>query len=128
MASPLTAAIATAWIREGAAERLLAAIRAEAAERQAIARAILPQAQGEADGIHLWLDLPDHWPGERLREVAHRRGLSLVTADAFAAGQVHPNGLRISLGGPAKQSVLAEALRGVAVILAARPDDTRLVV
>ena len=109
-------------------KRVSAAIRAEAAERQAIARAILPQAQGEADGIHLWLDLPDHWPGERLREVAHRRGLSLVTADAFAAGQVHPNGLRISLGGPAKQSVLAEALRGVAVILAARPDDTRLVV
>ena len=128
MASPLTAAIATAWIREGAAERLLAAIRGEAAERQAIARAILPQAQGEPDGIHLWLDLPDHWPGERLREVAHRRGLSLVTADAFAAGPVHRNGLRISLGGPAKQSVLAEALRGVAAILSARPDDTRLVV
>ena len=128
MASPLTAAIATAWIREGAAERLLAAIRAEAAERQAMARAILPQAQGEADGIHLWLDLPDHWPGERLREVAHRRGLSLVTADAFAAGPVQRNGLRISLGGPAKQTVLAEALRGVAAILAARPDDARLVV
>ncbi len=128
MASPLTAAIATAWIREGAAERLLAAIRAEAAERQAIARAILPQAQGEADGIHLWLDLPDHWPGERLREVAHLRGLSLVTADAFAAGPVHRNGLRISLGGPAKQAVLAQALHGVAAILAAPPGDTRLIV
>ncbi|MBT9471457.1 MAG: PLP-dependent aminotransferase family protein [Pseudomonadota bacterium] len=128
MTSPLTAAIATAWIREGAAERLLAAIRTEAAERQAIARAILPQATGQADGIHLWLDLPDHWPGERLREVAHRRGLSLVTADAFAAGPNHRNGLRISLGGPPKQSVLTLALQGVAAILAARPDDRRLVV
>ena len=128
MASPLTTAVATAWIREGAAERLLAAIRAEAAERQALARAILPQAQGAPDGIHLWIDLPDHWPGERLREVAHRRGLSLVTADAFAAGREHRGGLRISLGGPAKQLVLAEALRGVAAILAARPEDARLVV
>lgn len=128
MVSPLTAAIATAWIREGVAERLLTAIRAEAAERQAMARAILPQATGANDGIHLWLDLPVHWPGERLREVAHRRGLSLVTADAFAASPNHRNGLRISLGGPAKQSVLTDALHGVAAILDARPGDTRLIV
>lgn len=128
MPSPLSAAIVTTWVREGTAERLLAAIRAEAAERQALARAILPGVQGGDGGVHLWLDLPDHWPGDRLRETAQHRGLSLVTADAFAVTPDHRGGLRISLGGPAKQATLAQALSGVAAILAARPGQTRLVV
>jgi DNA-binding transcriptional MocR family regulator len=48
------------------------------------------------------------------------RGLSLVTADAFAATPTAPNGLRISLGGPAKASILREALANVAALLTSR--------
>jgi len=129
MASPLNAAILTAWIREGVAERILEGVRAESAERQALARSILPQAGGGPGGAHMWLDLPDRWPGERLREAAQARGLSLVTADAFAVQANAPNGLRISLGGPTKQAVLTEALRNVAAILSGAPDGAgRLVV
>ena len=100
---------------------MLAAVRAEAVERQALARQILPAAQGSPEAIHIWLDTPDHWPGERLRDTAQSRGLSLVTADAFATTPGARAGLRISLGGPAKQSVLAQALRGVAAILSGEP-------
>jgi DNA-binding transcriptional MocR family regulator len=129
MASPLSAAVLTAWIREGVAERILAAVQAESAERQALARAILPQARGGPGGAHMWLDLPDRWPGERLRDVAQARGLSLVTAEAFAVGKDAPSGLRLSLGGPSKQSVLTEALRNVAAILKSGPGEVgRLVV
>ena len=91
------------------------------------ARQILPAAHGSPEAIHIWLDTPEHWPGDRLRDTAQSRGLSLVTAEAFAAAPGARSGLRISLGGPAKQTVLAQALRGVAAILGGEPSG-RLVV
>ena len=127
MAAPLSAAIVTAWIRDGTAEKLLAAVRAEAAERQAIARRILPGAGGGPEGIHLWLDLPGDWPAQRLHDAAQGRGLSLVGAEAFAVGDSRRNGLRLSLGGPAKQTVLEKALQAVADLLTGAPSG-RLVV
>lgn len=127
MPSPLGAAIATAWIREGAAEKVLAGVRAEAAARQALAREILPAARGDCEAIHLWLDLPPHWPAERIRDAAQARGLSLVGSEAFAVAPDAPSGLRLSLGGTAKRGVLEQALRGVAAILAEEPAG-RLVV
>lgn len=125
MAAPLSAAIVTAWIRDGTAEKVLAGVRAEAAERQAIARRILPTASGDAEGIHLWLDLPQAAP--RLNEAAQARGLSLVGAEAFAVGGPHREGLRLSLGGPSKQAVLEKALQSVADLLTGAPGQ-RLVV
>lgn len=121
MASPLTAAVATAWIREGAAEHLLAAIRAEAQARQVLAREILPSAVGGPDGVHVWLDLPPGRDSGALRASAAHRGVSLVTAEAFASGPITRVGLRISLGGQARREVLAQALRAVAGLLGAEP-------
>ncbi|MBW8815542.1 MAG: PLP-dependent aminotransferase family protein [Caulobacterales bacterium] len=128
MPAPLMAAVAAAWIREGDAERLLAGVRREARARRAIAAEILPQARGAAEGLHVWLDLPPGWPPARLHQAAQARGLSLVAADAFAAGPDHPNGLRISLGGPSKRTVLATALHGVAALLAGEGPPGRVVV
>ncbi|CAN5227329.1 PLP-dependent aminotransferase family protein [soil metagenome] len=121
MGSPLTTAIAVRWIRDGVAERLLAGVRAEARARRAIAAELLPTAQGAPEGVHVWLDLPAGWNPNRVRGLASARGLSLVTADAFAAAPHHPNGLRISLGGPAKAALLREALVNVAALLADTP-------
>ena len=121
MGSPLTTAVAIRWIRDGAAERLLAGVRAEARARRAIAAEVLPQAQGADEGVHVWLGLPGGWDPSRVRALAVARGLSLVAADAFAATSDHPNGLRISLGGPAKASVLREALVNVAALLTDAP-------
>ncbi|UTP38636.1 PLP-dependent aminotransferase family protein [Phenylobacterium sp. LH3H17] len=128
MASPLTAAVATAWIREGAAEHLLAAIRAESRARQALAHEILPGAVGGPDGVHVWLDLPPGRDAAGLRASAAQRGLSLVTADSFAAGPGSRNGLRISLGGQARRDVLAQALQAVAILLAGEREIGRAVV
>jgi DNA-binding transcriptional MocR family regulator len=121
MPSPLMTAVVSTWIREGTAERLLAAVRREARARRAIAAEVLPQARGAAEGIHVWLDLPADWQPGRVHRVAQEKGLALVTADAFAAGPDHPNGLRISLGGPGKQAVLRGALDSVAALLSGAP-------
>lgn len=121
MPSPLIAAVVSTWIREGTAERLLAAVCREARARRAIARDVLPQARGAAEGVHVWLDLPADWRADRVHRLAQEKGLALASADAFAAGPDHPNGLRISLGGPGKQAVLRAALEGVAGLLKDAP-------
>jgi len=128
MPAPLMTAVVTSWIREGAAEVLLAGVRAEARARRAMAARVLPTAKGAAEGLHVWLDLPTDLGADRLRTLAQARGLSLVTAEAFAVGDVARDGLRISLGGPARQSVLEEALRNVAGLLGAGAPTGRVVV
>ena len=121
MAPPLMAAVATQWMRNGLAEDILNGVRREARARRADAARILPQAVGDASSIHVWLDLPAAWGPDTLRAAAQDRGLSLVGADAFAVGEDHRNGLRISLGGPAKRSVLSEALTAIAGLAAPAP-------
>ena len=117
MPSPLTGAVATSWIREGVADKILAGVRREARARRAIAAEVLPEARGAAEGIHVWLDLPPGWDAGRVHRVAQEKGLSLVTAETFAASPEHPSGLRISLGGPANRTVLRGALQSVAALL-----------
>jgi DNA-binding transcriptional MocR family regulator len=128
MPAPLMAAVAATWIREGTAETVLQGVRAEARARRALAATALPEAAGAAESLHVWLPLAQSWGPERLRLAAQDRGLSLVGADAFAVGRDHPNGVRISLGGPAKRTVLAEALAAVADLARDRPAAGRLVV
>jgi DNA-binding transcriptional MocR family regulator len=124
MPAPLMAAVATNWIREGTAESLLAAIRAEARARREIAARLLPQAMGAPESIHVWLPLPHDRSAERLRLSAQDRGLALVTAEAFAAGGPHQDGVRISLGGPGRRGVLEAALTSLRDLTqeTARPD------
>ena len=117
MPAPLMSAVFAAWFRDGTAQALLQGVRTEARARRALVSTILPAAQGSADGIHVWLDLPKGSSSEKLLLEAQRRGLSLVAAEAFAPGPEHPNGVRISLGGPAKRAVLAESLATIAALL-----------
>jgi len=128
MAAPLMTAVVTSWIREGAADALLAGVRREARARRAIAAEVLSAATGAVESIHVWLDLPESWAPDRLRLTAQQRGLSLVTADAFATGPSWPNGVRISLGGPARQAVLREALETMAGLLKGVDAPPRMVV
>lgn len=121
MPVPLMTAVAARWIREGSAEALLAAVRREARARREIAAQALPGARGAAEAVHVWLDLPESWARGRLAVAAQDRGLSLVTAEAFATSDAYPNGVRISLGGPAKRGVLKAALQAVAGLLQGAP-------
>jgi DNA-binding transcriptional MocR family regulator len=115
MPSPLMTAVVATWIRDGSAEALLQGVRREARARRALAAQLLPQARGAAEAIHVWLDLPDQRSPAEIRLMGQARGLSLVSADAFAAeGALTPTGARISLGGPARRAVLAEALKALA--------------
>jgi len=119
MPPPLMVALATHWIEGGIAERIITAIRNEAAGRQQLAgRALkgLSFAAGRA-GHHLWLRLPSEWRREDLVAYLLRSGLAVVGSDAFAVGANPPQGLRISLGAARNRAELAEGLRLLASAL-----------
>ena len=130
MSPPLATGLATQWILDGSAERLLAGVRAEARARQDLAARILlaAHARAERDGIHLWLPMPAPWTSAELARAARLEGLAVVSGDAFAVGARDTDAIRISLGGVKERAQLAEALRRLAGLLSRQASGTREVV
>lgn len=113
MAPPVNAALATAWLRDGSFDMLVAEVRAEAVARQRIARAILGDLAYAAhpEGYHLWLDLPPGASPAAIVGGLRPAGLSVVPSDAFAADPADPGrALRISIGGGLSRERLARTL------------------
>ena len=126
MAPPLTAEVAARWITGGAADRLLAANRAAARERQALAARLLapysPAAHPEA--FHLWLPLPAPWDPTAFALQARLRGVVVSPASAFALrGAAVPSAVRLSLSAPATMAPLQRALEILAALLAGGPTE-----
>ncbi|MBK1656882.1 aminotransferase-like domain-containing protein [Paracraurococcus ruber] len=123
MVSPITATLATRWIKDGTADALLSAIRAESRERQVLVAALLPGELVTTDpaAFHLWLTMPSRW--SRSAFVAHMAssGLGVVASDVFGTGGALPEAVRVGLGGPAPRSVVRTALEFAAHALAESP-------
>jgi len=121
MPAPLMTALATHWIRIGAAADLLDGVRREASARQALARTILPEAgRSHPNGLHIWQPLPAHWDRHRLIEAARAEGLGVMPSDAFSPGGPSPDAVRISLGGVPDRARLGDALKTLAAIIGDR--------
>ena len=86
MSVPLTVAIMTRWMRDGTANAIIKAVSAEAAARQTLARDALAGTTYAADpnGHHVWLSLPESWSSVRFAAQLQKRGLGVVTGEAFA--------------------------------------------
>lgn len=99
---------------EGLLDACMQAHRAEAAARQQLLRAAVPQAHVAGAGYHAWLPCGPERPSVELCDEARREGLSLSAAHHFAAdaATAGPDGLRISLGCEDRQ----ELSRGLAVL------------
>lgn len=118
-AAPLSVAVATAWIVEGAADAMLAAMRDEAAARSALAAELLP-ADGAVirpEAFHVWLRLPEGWPRGEFAAVLRGRGVLAAPADAFATTADVPAALRLCLGAPADRAAVRRMLAAVAETL-----------
>ncbi len=115
MPAPLMVALVTHWIRSGIADKIIHAIRHEAAGRQRLAARFLkavPYAAGQY-GHHLWLPLPPGRTGAELSGQVLHRGLAVVGEDAFAVDRAPP-GVRVSLGAARTRDALAQALHYLA--------------
>ncbi|MBK1664656.1 GntR family transcriptional regulator [Rhodospirillum rubrum] len=97
-AAPLAAAVLGQWLGDGTAERVVRGLRAEAASRIAIARAIFPGLcpQGYR-GLHLWLPL-DEPRAERLARRAAAAGIIVTPPLAPVVDSDLAMGVRICLG------------------------------
>lgn len=119
MAAPLMAEIATIWIDDGTADRLLKRKRLEAAERQKLAARVLgrPAGGSHPESYHLWLRLPEPWRGDGFVARARQRGVAVTPAEAFVVGGGAPDGVRVCLGAVRARSHLEKGLRILAEIL-----------
>lgn len=124
MAAPLTSALATQWIHDGAAGRLLAGVRDEARRRHRLAQGVLAgRYEGVGDGLHVWLELPAYWNPYQLARAAAREGLVVTPAQVFATGTESPNAIRIALGSIQDRTRLQAGLQRLSRLLARKPDS-----
>lgn len=119
-APPLPAEVATRWIIDGTADRLVERERAESAARQRLARSILPSSMvhGHPMAGHLWMELPEPWRRDDFVAEARRRGVLVTGGDAFAIGRgSSPHAVRVGLCMPADREEVARGLRTLADVL-----------
>jgi DNA-binding transcriptional MocR family regulator len=128
-APPLMAALASRWIADGTADRLVAEKRAETAQRQEAARHLLPPGyRTTPEAAHLWLPLPEPWSGDEFAAAARRSGVAVTPASAFAAGGELPRAVRVCIGAPPSLAQLERGLLRLARLLSAAPQSDRAVV
>jgi len=97
---------------EGIVARLVAAKRADAQARQAIARSVFdgPMLKADPRAYHAWLELPETWRAEAFAGAAARQGIAITPSSSFAVTPGHaPNAVRLALS-PPSHTVLRAAL------------------
>jgi DNA-binding transcriptional MocR family regulator len=104
-------------LERGELAKLVAAKRADAAERQMLARGILEglTVRGYATSYHLWVELPARVTAAGVaKELKERDGILVTPSDNFrATPEVEANGLRLALGTVRDEGTLGGALRRV---------------
>lgn len=118
MASPITAAAASRWIRTGTAAAVLAAIREETQARRALAGEILGRSfAAPAEAFHLWLPLPKPWTRAAFQAELQATEVTVSPSDPFTVAGEPPEAVRISLGAPPTRADLASALTTIRQVL-----------
>jgi DNA-binding transcriptional MocR family regulator len=119
MASPITAALATRWIRDGTADLALNAIRKESMARQKLAARILPAGSyvSKPEAFHLWISLPPPWDSKSFAAHMRSSGIGVVAGDAFAVSAQAPEAVRVCIGGVADREHIQHALEVIAEAL-----------
>jgi DNA-binding transcriptional MocR family regulator len=123
----LTALIATQWIEDGTAFRILREVCAELSARAALARRLLGPAVEATpmDGpTHLWLPM-DELAAEQTAGRALRAGAALTAPRTPCLEGVAPSGLRLCIGGPRRRDDLERGLMAVRASLTQERDDAR---
>ena len=126
-AGPISAEIASRWIREGTADHVLEGHRREAVARRACVLELLGDWEIDcpAGSLHAWLQLPEPWRSAHFAAEAKRRGVLVAPAEAFAIGRREvPYAVRLGLGPPRDRAELETGLRRLADMLREGPSDT----
>ncbi|MBP2479408.1 DNA-binding transcriptional MocR family regulator [Crossiella equi] len=114
----LATTLACGWLDDGTATRLETAKRADARQRQDLAREVLAGLSTVANpsSYFLWLPLAESARTDRITATLATRHIAVATAEQFAATQHVPQALRLALGSvglPELRRTLAEVRRVV---------------
>jgi DNA-binding transcriptional MocR family regulator len=114
-ATYLPGEIASRWIKDGTAESLLIAQRAEARARQSILAEILTPHIASSHPLSLcaWLKVPPQWTEESLVRALADQKIAVTPSDPFIAGDHHVGGIRVCLGGRLSHATLRSALETI---------------
>lgn len=129
MATPLTAEIASNWVRSGIALELVNWQRKELGKRYRLAADILPEGcfMGHPEGLHVWITLPDGWGETEFAAQARLRGVALAPSAPFRSGGGSPAGaVRLSTGSTSYNQ-LRRGLEIVAGLLVSAPEPALLI-
>jgi DNA-binding transcriptional MocR family regulator len=123
MVSPITAALATRWVRDGTADVALNSIRKECAVRQKIAARALPSGSFEShcEAFHLWIRLPPPWTSKQFVARMASCGIGVVASDAFSVSGQAPEAVRVCIGGTASRDDIQHAMEQIARALGNAP-------
>lgn len=125
MAPPLNAELATMWINDGTADKVVEMKRQAAARRYMLACDVLEgfRFRGKRSGFFIWCDLPEAWTGQKLEQAAKAQGVNVFGAEKFAVGRtVVPASTRISL---TSTNTLDELRKGLNVLKEILKDTPR---
>ena len=116
MTPPLNAELASEWIMDGTADKVIALKRGEAEKRFQLVKEPLKDLTyyGKHTGFFIWIKLPEPWRGYLFEAKAREKGVNIFGAEKFAVGDsIAPSMARISLSGP---RTTAELLQGMTIL------------
>ncbi|MDD1781012.1 PLP-dependent aminotransferase family protein [Enterovibrio sp. ZSDZ35] len=121
LASPLNFVAATQLIQSNAALTLAAAQKAEAEQRQHLAKEVLGTHCVNGSGFHLWLPLPRHWSSERFTAEAKRRDITVSSGVHFSSDGKGESHIRLSLMAIRSQDQLKAGLLALKSLIETKP-------
>jgi DNA-binding transcriptional MocR family regulator len=126
MANTWTAEVATRWLYDGTAERLIAWQRKTLKARHEMLGQILAayECASHPNAMHAWLTLPEQWRSRHFVEQARSRGLLVTPPDPFIVGRTaEPHAVRLALGDTNRDDAdFARGLRRIAALLQEDPE------
>ena len=131
MVPSICAEIATQWIENGTAQKLIEFQRRELTIRNKIAATAFDGFEFQAlpTGMHIWMQMPDAWHPAAIVTQARQHDILIAPSEMFAVGRHHPsNAVRLSLGGAvASHTLLKRGLETLASILRDSPENSYLI-
>jgi len=120
---PLMLDIASTWIMDGTAGRIVDWQRSEFAERRKLAREAFDGiAQIRSNASWVWVELPEPWTPGQFVEKASTKGINVWPSERFIIGRTAaPPAVRVSLGGYGTREDIAQNLQILADCLASPP-------
>ncbi|WP_205962418.1 PLP-dependent aminotransferase family protein [Paraburkholderia phosphatilytica] len=116
MATSPMAEIATRWINDGTATRLVQLQRERLSKRQALLQETLGSyvLGAHPHALSAWLGVPSHWQADRLVRELRNRDIAVTSTDPFLVrGADRPEAVRVCVGAECSEETYAAALRTI---------------